>query len=92
MGLHNGRRLLLGYATSTKIDPVTDESVEGEDANSGKRSLGHLRRGEMMGGAPSDPKSGAEHDQTDAETDEIFKFPDSVSEMVIGGSSNGADG
>jgi len=92
LGFHNGRRLLLGDATGAKIDPVADESVEGEDANSGDRSLGHLRGGEVMGGAPSDPKSGAEHDQANAETDEILKFSDSVGEMVIGGSSNGADG
>jgi hypothetical protein len=84
--------LLLGDATGSKIDPVADESVEGEDANPGNCSLGHLRGGEVMGGAPSDPESGAEHDQTNAETDEIFKFSDSVGEMVIGGSSNGADG
>jgi hypothetical protein len=46
----------------------------------------------MMGGTPSDPKSGAEHDQTDTQADKIFQFPDSVREMVIGGSSNGSDG
>ena len=92
MGFHNGRRLLLGDATGTKIDPITDESVEGEDANSGNCSLGHLGGGEVMGGAPGDPKSGAEHDEADAEADEIFQFSDSVGEMVIGGSSNGADG
>ena len=92
LGFHNGRRLLLGDATGSKIDPVADESVEGEDANPGNCSLGHLGRGEMMGGTPSDPKSGAEHDQANAETDEIFKFSDSVGEMVIGGSSNGSDG
>jgi hypothetical protein len=82
----------LGDATGTKIDPVTDESVEGEDANSGNCSLGHLGGGEVMGGVPCNPKSGAEHDQSDAEADKIFKFSNSVREMVIGGSSNGADG
>jgi len=82
----------LGDATGTKIDPIADESVEGEDANSGNCSLGHLGGGEVMGGAPGDPKSGAEHDEADAEADEIFQFSDSVREMVIGGSSNGADG
>ena len=45
-----------------------------------------------MGGVPSNPKSRAEHDQSDAEADEIFQFSYSVREMVIGGSSNGADG
>jgi hypothetical protein len=92
LGFYNGRRLLLGDATGSKIDPVADESVEGEDANPGNCSLGHLGRGEMMGGTPSDPKSGAEHDQTDTQADKIFQFPDSVCEMMIGGSSNGSDG
>jgi hypothetical protein len=46
----------------------------------------------MMGGTPSDPKSGAEHDQTDTQADKIFQFSDSVREMVIGGSSNRTDG
>ena len=72
MGFHNGRGLLLGEATGTKIDLVTDESVEGEDANSGNCSLGHLGRGEVMGGVPSNPKSRAEHDEADAEADKIF--------------------
>jgi len=92
LGFHNGRRLLLGDATGTKIDPVADKSVYGEYANSGNRSLGHLGRGEMVGGVPCDPKSRPKHDQTDAEADEIFQLPDSVGEMVIRGSSNGADG
>ena len=92
MGFHNSRRLLLGDATGTKIDPITDESIKGEDANSGNRSLGHLGGGEMMGGVPCDPKSRAKHDQTNAEADEIFQFPNSVGKMVIGGSSNSADG
>jgi len=72
LGFHNGRGLLLGDATGTKIDPVTDESVEREDTNSGNCSLGHLGGGEVMGGVPSNPKSRAEHDQADAEANKIF--------------------
>ena len=72
MGFHNCRGLLLGDATGTKIDPVTYESVQGEDANPGNCSLGHLGGSEVMGGVPSNPKSRAEHDQSYAEADEIF--------------------
>ena len=92
LGLHYGRGLLLADAPGAKIDPVADEGVEGKDANSGDRSLGHLRIGEVMGGAPGDPKGRPEHDQADREADEIFQFTDSVGEVVVGGSSNGAYG
>ena len=45
-----------------------------------------------MGGVPCNPKSRAKHDQSDAEADKIFKLSNSVREMVIGRSSNSADG
>ena len=82
----------MGHATSPKVDPVTDESVECKDADAGNRPLGHSGGGEMVGRVPSDPKCRDEHHEADTEADEIFQLSDSVGESVIGGSSDGTDG
>ncbi len=82
----------MGHATSPKIDPVTDESVECKDADAGNRPLGHSGGGEMVGRVPSDPKCRDEHHEADTDADEIFQLSDSVGESVIGGSSDGTDG
>lgn len=92
LGFHNGRGLLAGDLAGPKVDAVTDEGVEGKDADARDRALGHLRRGEVMGGSPSDPQGGGEHEKPDGETDEVFQLADSVGKSVVGGASNGANG
>ena len=62
LGFHNGRGLLAGDLAGPKVDAVTDEGVEGKDANSRDRAHSHLGGSEVMGGVPSNPKSRAEHD------------------------------
>jgi len=59
--------LFLGDLAGTEIDPVSDEGVDGKDADSRDCSMSHSGRNEMMRGLPGNPKSGTEHDKPDRE-------------------------
>ena len=47
---------------------------------------------QLMGGPPSDEESGTEHGHADREAGEIFQFSDPVGELMVGGTTDGADG